>query len=95
MGARRSYEQEILSTFARLAGHRAPGIPDEDRDGEYRAQNIFYAALARFRVSVADASPLTDLRRDALGELMAVLDDGTPDRRAWDEAIIEARRDDR
>ncbi len=91
--ARHAYEQDVLSTFARLAGRRAPGISDADRDGEYRAQQIFYTALDRFRSQVADASPLTDLRRDALGDLLANLDDTTPDRRAWDEAIMETRRD--
>jgi hypothetical protein len=87
---RHDYEQDVLSTFARLAG--APGISDETRDGEYRAQRIFYAALDRFRADVASAAPLTDLRRDALGDLLAGLEDTTPDRRAWDEAIDEARR---
>jgi len=90
MNARHAYEQDVLSTFAALA--RAPGIADEDRDGEYRAQNIFYAALDRFRAQVANATPLTDLRRGALTDLIAALDDTTPDRRAWDEAIHEARR---
>jgi hypothetical protein len=41
---------------------------------------------------VADAAPLTELRRDALDDLLAGLADTTPDRRAWDEAIAEARR---
>lgn len=90
---RHDYEQDVLSTFARLAGPRAPGISDETRDGEYRAQQIFYTALDRFRADVASAAPFTDLRRDALGDLLAGLDDTTPDRRAWDEAIIGARRD--
>ena len=90
---RRDYEQDVLSSFARLAGHRAPGISDESLDGEYRAQRIFYAALDRFRTDVADAAPFTDLRRDALNDLLDGLADTTPDRRAWDEAIIGARRD--
>ncbi len=93
MNARHAYEQDVLSTFAALAGRRAPGIADEDRDGEYRAQTIFYTALDRFRAQVANAAPLTDLRRDALADLIAALDDTTPDRHAWDEAIIGARRD--
>ena len=90
---RHDYEQDVLSTFARLAGRRAPGISDETRDGEYRAQQIFYAALDRFRADVANAAPFTDLRRDALGDLLAGLEDTTPDRRAWDEAIQEAIND--
>ena len=88
---RSDYEQDVLSSFARLA--RAPGISDDTRDGEYRAQQIFYAALEKFRADVANATPLTDLRRDALGDLLAGLEDTTPDRRAWDEAIVEARSD--
>ena len=36
------------------------------------------------------AAPLTDLRRDALSDLLTGLADATPDRRAWDEAIAEA-----
>lgn len=90
---RDEYEQDVLSSFARLGGRRAPGIADETRDGEYRAQHIFYAALERFRADVADASPLTDLRRDALADLLDTLADTTPDRRAWDEAILEALSD--
>src|SRR5664279_2434182 len=89
-GARRDYEHQVLSTFARLAGR--PGLSDADRDGEHRAQQIFYGALACFRAAVTDAAPLTDLRKDALADLLAGLDDTTPDRRAWDEAIAEAVR---
>ncbi len=89
--ARRAYEQSILSGFARMAGRPAPGLSDEDRDGEQCAQRIFYTALARFRADVADASPRTDLRRDAMCDLLANLEDTTPDRKAWDEDIMEAR----
>jgi hypothetical protein len=92
--ARRAYERDVLAGFARLAGRRAPGLSDQDRDGEYRAQSLFYAALARFKGEVEGAAPLTDLRRDALGDLLAGLADATPDRRAWDEAIAEARHGD-
>ncbi len=92
MDRRQAYERNVLSTFARLAGRRAPGIADEERDGEFRAQAIFYDALSHFRSKVADAAPLTDLRRGALDDLLTSLDDTTPDRRAWDEAIHEARR---
>jgi hypothetical protein len=90
INSRRAYEAQVLSTFARLAGRRAPGLSDADRDGEHRAQQIFYGALARFRSAVQDAAPLSDLRKDALADLLAGLDDTTPDRRAWDEAIAEA-----
>ena len=90
IGARRDYERQVLSTFARLAGRRAPGLSDADLGGEHRAQQIFYGALARFRAAVADAALLTDLRKDALADLLAGLDDTTPDRCAWDEAIAEA-----
>ena len=89
--SRREYEQGVLSAFARLAGRRAPGISDETLGHEQRAQRIFYDALARFRAEVRAADTLTDLRREALAELLAGLDDTTPDRKAWDEAIAEAR----
>ena len=89
MDARYAYERELLSAFARLAAKRAPGLSD-GRDGEYRAQQIFYAALARFQGAVESAVPLTDLRKDALAELLGGLADTTPSRRAWDEAIAEA-----
>ena len=92
MDRRQAYERNVLSTFARLAGRRAPGIADEERDGEVRAQRIFYDALDHFRAHVQQAAPLTDLRRNALDDLLTSLDDTTPDRRAWDEAIAEARR---
>lgn len=90
MDARRRYEQDVLSTFARLAGRRAPGLADEDRDREVRAQHLFYDALGRFRAAVAEAHPLTDLRGDALTGLLDTLSDATPSRAAWDEAIMEA-----
>ena len=86
--ARRAYERDVLSSFARLA---RPGLSDADRDGEVRAQHIFYDALARFRARVMEAAPLTDLRREALADLLAGLDDATPNAKAWDEAIAEAR----
>ncbi|MBN9555606.1 MAG: hypothetical protein J0H61_13220 [Alphaproteobacteria bacterium] len=92
MDRRQAYERNVLSSFARLAGRRAPGISDDEHDGEVRAQAIFYNALDHFRTKVADAAPLTELRRGALDDLLAGLADTTPDRRAWDEAIAEARR---
>lgn len=92
MDRRQAYERDVLSSFARLAGRHAPGISDDEHDGEIRAQAIFYDALSLFRARVADAAPLTELRRDALDDLLAGLADTTPDRRAWDEAIAEARR---
>jgi hypothetical protein len=94
MDARYAYERDVLSAFARLAGKRAPGLADADREGEYRAQQIFYAALARFQGAVESAAPLTELRKDALAELLSGLADTTPSRRAWDEAIAEAARGD-
>ncbi|HXS06748.1 MAG TPA: hypothetical protein VN723_08170 [Rhizomicrobium sp.] len=87
---RAAYERNLLSTFARLAGKRAPGVSDDDRDREYRAQEIFYAALARFEGAVKEAHPLTALRADALTDLLAALADGTPDRARWTHAITEA-----
>jgi len=93
MDARRRYEQDVLSTFARLAGRRAPGMGDEDRDREFRAQQLFYDALGRFREAVSEAHPLTDLRADAFTDLLDTLTDATPDRAAWDEAIAETSND--
>lgn len=87
MDARRAYEQDVLSTFAGLAGARQPGMSDQDHHNEHRAQSIFYAALERFRADVANAAPFTDLRRDALDDLLGLLNDAAPDRAAWDEAI--------
>ena len=90
MDARHAYERDVLSAFARLAGKRAPGLSDADRDNEYRAQHLFYAALDRFRGAVETAAPLTELRKDALADLLSGLADTTPSRTAWDEAIAEA-----
>jgi hypothetical protein len=90
MNPRRAYERDVLSVFARLAGRRAPGLSDQDRDNEHRAQQTFYDALTRFRAEAIAASVLSELRRGALGDLVAGLDDATPDRTAWDEAIAEA-----
>ena len=87
---RAEYEREVLSVFARLAGRRAPGLSDDDRDREYRAQEIFYAALARFESAVREAHPLSELRGGALCDLLAGLADATPDRAQWDHAIEEA-----
>ena len=94
MEQRQAYERAVLSSFARLAGRRAPAIADEERDGEIRAQQIFYAALAPFRACVTEAAALTAARADALHDLLAGLADATPDRKAWDEAIAEAYRGD-
>jgi len=71
---------------------REPGISDEARYSEYRAQEIFYDALARFRSEVRLAIPLTDLRCDILTELLNGMDDLRPDRGAWNEAINAAKR---
>ena len=91
MDHRQAYETEVLSTFARL-GSRTPGLSDEDRDNEYRAQRIFFTALTGFRREVENALSLTDLRKDALSDLLGTLTDATPDALAWNEAITEARR---
>jgi hypothetical protein len=88
---RQAYEVEVLSTFARL-GRAAPGISDADRDHEYRAQQMFFSALDVFKSEVQTAAALTELRKDALGELLATLSDAAPDALAWDEAIAEAQR---
>jgi hypothetical protein len=88
---RQAYEVEVLSTFARL-GRAAPEISDADRDHEYRAQRMFFSALDAFKSQVQTAAALTELRKDALGELLATLSDATPDAMAWDEAIADRRR---
>ena len=88
---RRAYERELLSTFANIA-RRAPELSDADRDGEYRAQRVFFAALEEFKAQVNDALRSTSLRRDALTEMLAGLDDAAPDPLAWDEAVSDARR---
>ena len=88
---RRAYERELLSTFANIA-RRAPELSDADRDGEFRAQQLFFAALAEFKTRVNDALSSTALRKDALTELLAGLDDAAPDPAAWDEAVSDARR---
>ena len=91
---RADYERELLSSFARLAGRRAPGLSDDDRDREYAAQEIFYTALTRFEGAVKEAHPLTQLRADALGDLLAALCDAAPDRARWTHAILEAVHND-
>jgi hypothetical protein len=88
---RQAYEVEVLSTFARLGG-AAPEISDTDRDHEYRAQRVFFSAFDAFKSEVQTAAPLSELRKDALGELLATLSDATPDATTWDEVIAEARR---
>ena len=90
MDRRQAYEVEVLSTFARL-GKAAPEISDADRDHEYRAQRMFFSALDAFKSEVQTAANLTELRKDALGELLATLSDATPDATAWDEAVAAAR----
>lgn len=91
MDRRQAYELEILSTFARL-GQRMPGISDADRDNEILAQRTFFAALTAFKREVQAALDLSELRKDALSDLLAHLDDTTPDAEAWDEAIANAQR---
>ena len=91
MDHRQAYETEVLSTFARL-GSRTPGLSDEDRDNEYRAQRIFFTALTGFRREVESALSLTGVRKDALNDLLDTLTDATPDACAWEEAIADQRR---
>ena len=91
MDRRQAYEVEVLSTFARL-GRAAPEISDADRDHEVQAQRMFFSALDAFKSDVQTAASLTELRKDALSDLLATLSDATPDATAWDEAIAEARR---
>ncbi len=87
---RAAYERDVLSSFARLRGRTPPGLSDQDRDREYRAQEIFYAALSRFESAVREAHPLSALRGGMLADLLAGLADATPDRAQWDHAIEEA-----
>ena len=91
MDRRQAYEIEVLSTFARM-GRRTPEISDTDRDNEFQAQRMFFSALDAFKSEVQGAVSLTELRKDALSDLLATLDDATPDATAWDEAIVAARR---
>ena len=86
--SRAAYERDVLSSFARLG--TKPGLSDEDRDHEFEAQQIFYAALTRFEGAVKEAHPLTGLRADALSDLLAALSDAAPDRARWTHAITEA-----
>lgn len=90
MDRRQAYELEVLGAFARF-GSRTPAISDADRDSEILAQRTFFAALAHFKREVQAARDLSELRKDALSDLLAHLDDTTPDALAWDEAIAEAR----
>ena len=91
MDHRLAYEAELLSTFARM-GRRTPELSDADRDREFLAQRIFFAALDAFKSDVQKAASLSGLRKDALSELLTALADATPDVTAWDEAISDARR---
>ena len=91
MDRRQAYEVEVLSTFARL-GRTTPELSDADRDHEFRAQRILFSALDTFKSEVQTAAAFTELRKDALDELLATLADATPDATAWDEAIAARRR---
>ena len=91
MDRRQAYENEVLATFSRL-GSRPPEISDEECEREYRAQRIFFTALISFRRDIESAAALSELRKDALGDLLNVLRDAAPDRHAWDEAISDQRR---
>ena len=91
---RAEYERDVLSSFARLAGRRKPGLSDDDRDREFQAQEIFYAALARFEGAAKEVHALTALRTDALTELLDALCDTAPDRARWTHAIMEAVHND-
>ena len=91
---RAAYERDVLSSFARLAGRRGPGLSDDERDREFQAQEIFYAALVRFEGALNEAHPLTSLRADALTDLLGALADAAPDRARWTHAITEAIHND-
>ena len=65
MRARHDYEQEVLSTFARLAGRRAPAVGRRPRRRISRPADLLRRAGPLPRAG-AGRRPLTDLRRDAL-----------------------------
>lgn len=81
---------KVTELFARPGMPRpkpVPALSDADKDNEWKAQRVFFEALGEFRSKVQDAQVLTDLRKDALGDLLNALNDETPDAIAWSEAI--------
>jgi len=93
MNARQQFEMEAIEAIvAPFRSKPLPSLSDEDKGNEWRAQRKFYEALGVFRSAVQDAQALTDLRKDALGDLLNALSDETPDAIAWSEAISNSQR---
>lgn len=90
--SRQEYERDVVATVTELfirpgMPRPTPSLSDEDKGNEWKAQRVFFEALGEFRSKVQDAQALTDLRKDALGDLLNALSDETPDAIAWSEAI--------
>jgi len=91
--SQKEYESEVIETVTELfvramsQSRPIPALSDEDKGNEWKAQRMFFEALGEFRSKVQDAQALTDLRKDALGDLLNALSDETPDAIAWSEAI--------
>jgi hypothetical protein len=93
MNAHSRHEYEMDTVRDLTAPFRAvPALSDVDRDAEWTAQNILYAVLNEARPKLLNAAALSDLRREAIQDLIAAIDDARPDRGAWDEAINAKRR---
>jgi hypothetical protein len=95
MTDKEQYERELLDRVVSLFPRPMPAAPRldiADIARELSAQKLFYTALAEFRSKVQDIILLTDLRKEALTELLAWVDDCVPEERVWNEAINEGRR---
>ena len=70
--------------------HQAPDAADLAR--EYRAQRLFFPALAQFQRLVRQSSNLSALMQSDFRALLDAMDDNAPTLLAWDEKIAEHRR---
>lgn len=92
MHDRQAYEDNVITEFANMFRQRRPGISDADVGNEFEAARIFFTALERFRADLTKAIPLTTLRKDALIDLAAAIDDTAPGMTSWEEELNNARR---
>lgn len=76
-----------------MSGHneREPqGLSDQQKAAELKAQGLVLPLVAQLKSALQDAMLLSDLMRDRLHDLAAVLDDYAPSPEFWVEAVQDA-----
>ena len=84
-----AYERNAIATIHHLFTNRraVPRLADADVANEWRAQRLFFDAMAEFRAKVEQAAALSELRKQEMADMLVAMGDYAPTRICWDEAI--------